>query len=401
MVENEFAAYKGVYPDHKFIVRGDFNAYTNNSPDFIQFVSVSYVIDDDDYVEDTVLHERANLDNRNCNAYGNTLLDLCKSCGLRIVNGRFGKDSNVGNFTCITGNSCSIIDYLLTEVKLFSRISDFEVKERIESIHLPICLSLALSDNSYSEGKRNQVLIQYASYSRIKFIQDKKDECVQKVAHELNSESINFRNYINDNSLQEALNTIMTCIYSAAECMKTIRSKSTISKDKNQPWFDSECKVLRTQTLKALRNFRILKTAESLRAYQCCKKSFRKLTSAKKKHFSDMQTLQLSQTCDDKDPKSFWNFLKGSRGQLPPDISAQEWFNYFLNVYGSGDVDMPEDDDIINDSVDEELHAPITSTEVSYAIKRLKNDKSPGVDGVPAEFFKVTGVVQKLRGLVL
>ena len=37
----------------------------------------------------------------------------------------------------------------------------------------------------------------------------------------------------------------------------------------------------------------------------------------------------------------------------------------------------------------DELDSPISNSEVIHAIKRLKNDKPPGVDGVPAEFFKV------------
>ena len=32
---------------------------------------------------------------------------------------------------------------------------------------------------------------------------------------------------------------------------------------------------------------------------------------------------------------------------------------------------MPEDYDILNDLVDEELDAPISSSEVSYAIKKI------------------------------
>ena len=39
--------------------------------------------------------------------------------------------------------------------------------------------------------------------------------------------------------------------------------------------------------------------------------------------------------------------------------------------------------------VADELDLPISNSEVNRAIKRLKNDKSPGVYGVPAEFFKV------------
>lgn len=42
-----------------------------------------------------------------------------------------------------------------------------------------------------------------------------------------------------------------------------------------------------------------------------------------------------------------------------------------------------------NNFVAEELDSPINNSGVNHAIKRLKNYKSPGVDGVPAEIFKV------------
>ena len=46
-----------------------------------------------------------------------------------------------------------------------------------------------------------------------------------------------------------------------------------------------------------------------------------------------------------------------------------------------------------NDISDEELGAPISNSEVYLAIKRLKNDKYPGQDGIPAKFFKVASEI--------
>ena len=69
----------------------------------------------------------------------------------------------------------------------------------------------------------------------------------------------------------------------------------------------------------------------------------------KKKQYFDLQTFKLSQACVDKDPKTFWNFLKGSNETLPSQISAQEWFYYFSNVYSSDDVEMQENDIYNND----------------------------------------------------
>ena len=64
---------------------------------------------------------------------------------------------------------------------------------------------------------------------------EKYDEYVQSVVYKLNSESVNFHNHIENNSLQDALDTVMTCIYSAAECIKTIKTNVTMLKNKKQP----------------------------------------------------------------------------------------------------------------------------------------------------------------------
>ena len=58
IIENEMAEFKNTYFDHRFIVGGDFNAYTNIYPDFIQFDNTDYLMSDDDYMEDILPPKR-------------------------------------------------------------------------------------------------------------------------------------------------------------------------------------------------------------------------------------------------------------------------------------------------------------------------------------------------------
>ena len=44
------------------------------------------------------------------NDRGRKLIVLCKICNMRIVNGRIGKDANVGARTCVTYNRSSTED---------------------------------------------------------------------------------------------------------------------------------------------------------------------------------------------------------------------------------------------------------------------------------------------------
>ena len=65
--------------------------------------------DDIDYTPDNT-SSRASIDVRH-NNHGIKLLDLCIATGLRIVNGRLG---NSNNYTFLSHNGCSVIDYLHT-----------------------------------------------------------------------------------------------------------------------------------------------------------------------------------------------------------------------------------------------------------------------------------------------
>ena len=138
IIEDDITLHKSNYTNHCIIVAGDFNAYTQTEPDFIQHDEMFSLLDDLGYVEDDKPPPRHNQDPHEPNQYGRNLLDKCKISGLRIANGRFGTDSGVGNFICITDRSASTIDYIHVENSLFKFINDFIILDRLESIHMPV-----------------------------------------------------------------------------------------------------------------------------------------------------------------------------------------------------------------------------------------------------------------------
>lgn len=78
----------------------------------------------DDYVEDIFLcrvsHDKVT------NEYGNYLLNFCKASGLRIMNGNLGSDDELGKFTCVTENGCSVVDYVLCKPDLMIFLQIFQ-----------------------------------------------------------------------------------------------------------------------------------------------------------------------------------------------------------------------------------------------------------------------------------
>ena len=70
---------------------------------------------------------------------------------------------------------------------------------------------------------------------------------------------------------------------------------------------------------------------------------------------------------------------------------------YYSNLFKSRNIDETQipsiiDDKIIrklDDNTSKQLEGKLTAEEISYAIKNMKNNKSPGIDGFPVEFFKI------------
>jgi hypothetical protein len=146
----------------KIVLIGDFNSRTGENPDFIEKDS-SQINDFDgvdllspDYVTDTEL-KRVNQDFI-INSHGKTLLDLCSSSRLRILNGRFLGDS-LDYFTYMSNNGFSSVDYailsesLLPSVK-YSKTNDFTYLPDHVQIELYLKCSITHETKTKLDGKK-------------------------------------------------------------------------------------------------------------------------------------------------------------------------------------------------------------------------------------------------------
>ena len=61
-----------------------------------------------------------------------------------VENGRFGKDAEAGEFTCLPGKNPSIIDYILVGAELVKSTMRVEVLGIIGSDHFPVEVKLSL-----------------------------------------------------------------------------------------------------------------------------------------------------------------------------------------------------------------------------------------------------------------
>ena len=123
---------------HKYVfLTGDFNARTQTLDNFLdadEFLNKHFDFDEsmqDFYNASSVLlqvnisRNRSSQD-KTVNNEGRSLLEVCKSSNLFMLNGRCGKDKDVGPFTF---KNVSVIDYSILSTQLLKFVSDFEVVE--------------------------------------------------------------------------------------------------------------------------------------------------------------------------------------------------------------------------------------------------------------------------------
>ena len=127
------------------IISGDLNARTGQENDFIMNDYTNYIPLPPDYQMDNPIRKRLNQD-KICRGFGKSLIDLCKTTGLRILNGRTLGDS-FGKLTCHQYNGSSAVDYTLAHYSSLPLVNFFKVHDWLtsHSDHCPISFSLSLS----------------------------------------------------------------------------------------------------------------------------------------------------------------------------------------------------------------------------------------------------------------
>jgi hypothetical protein len=109
--------YYYIFYKRKTCLVGDLNSRTADYDDFITDDSVHSSLQDRlnnlfTYTNDLCLSKRMNPD-KSRNEYGSKLLKLCKSTGLRILNGRHGSGF-ANDYAYCGATSLSVIDYLIS-----------------------------------------------------------------------------------------------------------------------------------------------------------------------------------------------------------------------------------------------------------------------------------------------
>ncbi|MCG8032789.1 MAG: hypothetical protein JAZ03_11525 [Candidatus Thiodiazotropha taylori] len=338
------------------------------------------------------------------NSNGTALLDFCKQTNLRILNGRFGSDKNIGKFTCHTHRGESVVDYVLASTDLLPLVRDFSIGDpNILSDHSKV--EFSFSNFGYVNVERmsdeKAEFIQYTYKWDSSLMDDYKTSLSSENTTRIfeQARSVLSLDTASTDDIDYSLNLIVEGIESCTKPLFSkqchIKNSDNTFKDNNLPWFDEDCNIKRQEFYLCLNVYRTDKTdinrINMVTAWSSYKKTLRKA----KFKFDKYQTDRLNDLRH-KNAKEYWKLLK-TASHIKPKIPLNNFAAYFRAVNNPDSPFYTPDEDTIFfyeryvkgeiQVMFSELDLPISVDEICTAINQLSNGKSSGPDRLLNEFF--------------
>lgn len=212
--------------------------------------------------------------------------------------------------------------------------------------------------------------------------------------------------------------TLKEVILSAAE--------ETIGKQTKQPakeWFDEECKEAVAKRQKARMTMIQKRTRNSVNIFAEERRNVHRICKKKKKEYWRKKVEKIQQLQEQNDMRSMYktvndtrrgfqprnNLCRDRNGRLVCDKNeiVKVWAKYFQDLFHEINEEEEEENHVQNDEIwnnedqvlepleEEEAENNVTGeptlSEVREALKKLRHNKAPGVDGIPAELLQAGG----------
>lgn len=437
-LEDDIVNLKSRFDGIPICLIGDFNSRTGLLNDFISLDVDSHDIST---ISDTILDskndltslgfctDRHSLDKRT-NKNGQSLIDLCRCLDIHIINGRFGDDMNQGKLTC---DNASVIDYAIASPDLFPKVGNFYVDifdKLLSDKHNPICLSLVCSNYAEVSNTTNENVSDKASsdssnrlvvtknWDRLasqKYYQAFKGSDIESVASLVDSFDYN----IDQTGMDNLSDAICEAYIKPANDVGLVRilkggkNKASARKASCKPWFTKDCRILRSKYFKSKRKYKRTKSSIDKKEFRenglLYKRFIRKAKKAFTREFQgNLRNVKTS------NPREYWQILNNATNKSVKsgNVDTSSFFNHFSklnqsqNPCNSAPSDTKFDPRSINHSINQEINKPIDESEIWVQIKKLKNNKSAGVDSLTNELLKncpneLVTITGKLFNLIL
>ena len=378
------------YPNAELFLSGDLNSRIADLQDFIPFDDLQFVFGETEYPTDQFDSPRKSKDDT-CNRFGTSLIDLCCTHNIHVLNGRLFYDS-AGEITCVANNGRSVVDYMLASTTLFHSFTHFQVGNEDFSDHFPIICKLLLSCH---KRKRDlwQEMLNESKWSRYKWKENKKAEFLEH----FNTLFSNFKNQISNRiePVTAFIGDFINIFKQAGTCLKVKINKTvTLNAKEQSPWWDEECQLAKVNKYSLLKKYRLSNDQTDLYVYKAAKSQFKNICRSKRLQFEKQKRIDLLNST--RNPKEYWKKIKRNcnktKSSSENHINRDDWLNYFKNLLNTSFSDEHEQvlQNITQNNDSTVLDCQITNDEIVASLKSINSNRSPGPDGICIEMIKVT-----------
>ena len=365
------------------IVQGDFNARTNVDDDTVTIdkYDEDFMIPVDNLAEG--IQSRNSEDKVSADHRGKELLEMCKSLGLLILNGRKVGDI-FGAYTSFQWNGNSVVDYVLTSHSLYHSINYFRIGKFVPwlSDHCALRYSLdsCLEYDYNPEQNKPDVKLEKLFWN-----EESPGKFISILGlHEQEIDAILNSPDIHGKEIVDKFQCLIKNIVREGDFKKRGNKPST-----DAPWFDESCRKSKEEVTtlgKSVQNRpNNLELRKSLGEN---KKVFRKLIREKKRSYARGVFDNMKQFNSQNESKKFWNSLRKLNKEREMDyvscISQSSWIEHFKKVRRT------HTDPIYPPDFEESgpLDYLISLEELKNAEGVLKNGKASGIDLISYEMLK-------------
>ncbi|RUA06843.1 MAG: hypothetical protein DSY43_01110, partial [Gammaproteobacteria bacterium] len=370
-----------VYGECHFIMFGDFNSRTG-----AQNVAVNSSLQD---VSMDLYEARCSRDDV-INPFGRSLLSLCLSFELTILNGCVAGDA-LGKYTYISNTGDSVIDYLIISAELRDLCESLVVQENVLSSHMYVEFNLYSNMSAIVDSRRNDMIqTVYRRWNDVTipvFVDYLKNEIeVSRVTEYLSAETTD---------VDLAVDCLTRGLINAAEFM-SIRRLRKVNSTRNYVWFDNDCHAARRELHRLLHKYTRTQRAEDKSRYIAKRQQYKRMIRDKKSCHRETTVNAIENSM--RDSKEFWGRIRNItyKSRIRNDIRAADWVQHFSRIHDQGidnnrSIEHVYQNLALTQSVPEvtgEIDADISAEEIRSAIKNLKVGKAAGPDELVAEMFK-------------
>ena len=404
---------------NSIILTGDFNARTGEMKDFINPCLFTDEMHGNTTTADLfdiykIQKARCAMD-KHTNNFGHKLIDFCISQQILLLNGRKDADAGTGQ---VTSKDVSTVDYVIASPHLFTSLTNFSVGEFckcLSDVHSPIYFDimyrkedetspkLAGNEKSNDNARGSVSIPRWKTDAGERFLREINNETIEITKQALYDLHSNIER-ISQEEIDEVTESVSDIMSQAAKSLGMVKPLAKPGKPKNNPhialgkkvWFSKECSQTRATYRLWKGRFKQNKGCTDTKtkrndAHKLYKRSLTKNYKAYVKNFQKKIRAMKSA-----DPSSYWRLINGDSKQkqnisnsISHDIFAKH-FEKLSNAPNGSLIDANTDPD--NSLNNAQLNMDITEEEVMFCVKRLKNNKACGFDGILNEFLKHSAV---------